>query len=186
MTDRCEAIKSAVTMPDLVRFYGLRPNHANKIICPFHTDKRSSCHIYKNNYHCFSCGAHGDVIDFVAGYFAIPFSAAMERINTDFNLGLPIGKGASREARKKAEKAARERRERIERRRKRLEALQAEYDAALFAYTELDQMVIEGHPSRHDGALTEQYTYAIQRIDAAAYRLDCALCALQIAEKETG
>lgn len=186
MMDNCEAIKSAVTMPELVRFYGLRPDRSNKVLCPFHADKRSSCHIYPSAYHCFSCGAHGDVIDFVAGYFSIPFSAAMERINTDFNLGLPIGKGASKEARKKAEQAARERRERIERRKKRLEALQAEYDAALFVYTELDQMAIEGHPSRHDGALTEQYTYAIQRIDAAAYRMDCALCALQLAEKETG
>lgn len=41
----------------------------NKVaVCPFHPDKSPSLVLYKDEtYHCFGCGAHGDVIDFIAG-----------------------------------------------------------------------------------------------------------------------
>ena len=47
----------------------LRSSGATKVACcPFHTEKTPSFHVYPDNsYHCFGCGAHGDVIDFVAG-----------------------------------------------------------------------------------------------------------------------
>lgn len=32
--------------------------------CPFHDEKSAGgFHVYKNGYHCFSCGAHGDIYD---------------------------------------------------------------------------------------------------------------------------
>ncbi len=36
-------------------------------VCPFHADKNPSCHIYVNSqsFHCFGCGAGGDVINFL-------------------------------------------------------------------------------------------------------------------------
>jgi DNA polymerase I-like protein with 3'-5' exonuclease and polymerase domains len=34
-----------------------------KINCPFHDDDTPSLHIYDDHYHCFGCGAHGDLID---------------------------------------------------------------------------------------------------------------------------
>jgi phage/plasmid primase-like uncharacterized protein/KaiC/GvpD/RAD55 family RecA-like ATPase len=34
--------------------------------CPFHPDRTPSFVVYEDSYHCFGCGAHGDVIDFVA------------------------------------------------------------------------------------------------------------------------
>ena len=39
-----------------------------KGICPFHNEKSPSFHVIpdKDFYHCFGCGAHGDVVDFVA------------------------------------------------------------------------------------------------------------------------
>ena len=47
----------------------LRRSGVNKVaLCPFHPDKSPSLVLYKDDtYHCFGCGAHGDVIDFVAG-----------------------------------------------------------------------------------------------------------------------
>jgi phage/plasmid primase-like uncharacterized protein/KaiC/GvpD/RAD55 family RecA-like ATPase len=39
----------------------------NKVgCCPFHPDKTPSFVVYDETYHCFGCGEHGDVIDFVA------------------------------------------------------------------------------------------------------------------------
>jgi hypothetical protein len=36
-----------------------------KINCPFHDDSRPSLQIYDDHYHCFGCGAHGDMIDWM-------------------------------------------------------------------------------------------------------------------------
>ena len=33
--------------------------------CPFHEENTPSFFVFDNNYHCFGCGAHGDVISFV-------------------------------------------------------------------------------------------------------------------------
>ena len=37
----------------------------NKALCPFHPDRHPSMVVYRDGYHCFVCGAHGDAIDLV-------------------------------------------------------------------------------------------------------------------------
>lgn len=51
-------------------------------VCPFHNDTNPSMHINTNKqfYHCFSCGAGGNVIKFVKEYEKIGFKDAVERI----------------------------------------------------------------------------------------------------------
>ncbi len=48
----------------------LRRAGVNKVAkCPLHADKSPSFVVYRDQtYHCFGCGAHGDVIDFVGAY----------------------------------------------------------------------------------------------------------------------
>jgi len=43
-------------------------------ICPFHGDDRPSLYVVPSKafYHCFACGAHGDVVTFDAEYRRIP------------------------------------------------------------------------------------------------------------------
>ena len=57
----------------------LRRSGANKVACcPFHADKTPSLVLYKDHtYHCFGCGAHGDVLDFVAGTQRTSISGAI-------------------------------------------------------------------------------------------------------------
>ena len=46
-----------------------QPIEAHKIACPFHADSTPSLHLYDNGkWHCFGCGKHGDVLDFI-GYW---------------------------------------------------------------------------------------------------------------------
>ncbi|TXH31736.1 MAG: hypothetical protein E6Q98_26670 [Rhodospirillaceae bacterium] len=47
-------------------------------LCPFHQEKTPSftVHEAKGFYHCFGCGAHGDVISFIADYHSLDFRAA--------------------------------------------------------------------------------------------------------------
>lgn len=69
-------IKQSVKMPEILSRYGLRPNRAGFICCPFHKEKSASCKIYDDSFYCFGCGTGGDVFDFVMQYESVPFSTA--------------------------------------------------------------------------------------------------------------
>ena len=71
-----EEIKQSVKMPEILSRYGLRPNRAGFISCPFHKEKTASCKIYDDSFYCFGCGIGGDVFEFVMQYESVPFSTA--------------------------------------------------------------------------------------------------------------
>jgi DNA primase len=77
-------------MTDIFNLYGFRKSKNNSVLCPFHSEKTPSLKTYKNDtfFHCFGCGEHGGVIDFVMKYFNINFKQALLRINSDFNLNI--------------------------------------------------------------------------------------------------
>lgn len=61
-----EEIKSTYSMQEIVERYGLHPNRAGFIRCPFHKgDNDASMKIYQDSYHCFGCGANGDIFTFI-------------------------------------------------------------------------------------------------------------------------
>src|SRR3546814_20258195 len=59
-------------------------------LCPFHNEKTPSFSVSsdKDFFHCFGCGAHGDVIEFTMRSYGIEFSAAL-RILTGENESRP-------------------------------------------------------------------------------------------------
>lgn len=72
-----EEIKRTVSMEELVERYGLYPNRAGFIVCPFHKgDRNASLKIYKDSFYCFGCGAAGDVFDFVRKMDGMSFKEA--------------------------------------------------------------------------------------------------------------
>lgn len=50
--------------------------------CPFHDERTPSFHVYPDqpdpHYHCFGCGSHGDVVDFVATIRGCDIAAAVD------------------------------------------------------------------------------------------------------------
>ncbi|MDI9407729.1 MAG: DNA primase [Candidatus Pacebacteria bacterium] len=60
-------------------------------LCPFHAEKSPSFTVNddKEFYHCFGCGAHGDVIGFVMNTEGLDFPAAVERLAGEAGLELP-------------------------------------------------------------------------------------------------
>lgn len=60
---------------------GEKPNHAGFIRCPFHHEKTASCKISKNRFHCFGCGADGDVIDWLMKTEGKNFLTAVRELN---------------------------------------------------------------------------------------------------------
>lgn len=57
----------------------LKPQSGKKIgCCPFHPDRTPSFVIYDDEtYHCFGCGAHGDVIDYIAARQRVDITEAI-------------------------------------------------------------------------------------------------------------
>ena len=76
-----EEIKDSVSMSDILARYGLpKPNRAGFIRCPFHNERTASMRIYKKDFHCFGCGANGDVFTFVQMYEGISFKDAYKSL----------------------------------------------------------------------------------------------------------
>lgn len=74
-----EEIKQTTTMYDVLSRYGLKADRGGMLSCPFHgADKHASMKIYKDGYHCFACGAHGDVFAFVMDYERVSFKEAFQ------------------------------------------------------------------------------------------------------------
>lgn len=74
-------------------------------LCPFHNEKTPSFTVSeeKGFFHCFGCGAHGDVVGFVMRADGLSFPEAVERLAEQ--AGLPVPKGTP-EDRQKAERQA--------------------------------------------------------------------------------
>ncbi len=82
----------------------VRAGREMKGCCPFHNEKTPSFYVNddKGFYHCFGCGAHGDVIRFLTDGMGLPFMEAVKQLAAEAGLEVPA---PSPEARAKAEVA---------------------------------------------------------------------------------
>lgn len=90
MYSNAEIIKSSVSMEDILNHYGFHPSRYGRIPCPLHNGKDRNFSYKHKNFKCYVCGKSGTVIDFVMHLFGISFTQAVERINSDFHLGLSM------------------------------------------------------------------------------------------------
>ena len=65
-----EAVKQSVTTRQAAEHYGIHVGRNGMACCPFHNDKTPSMKLDRR-YHCFGCGADGDVIDFTAALYGL-------------------------------------------------------------------------------------------------------------------
>ena len=79
-----EEIKQSRSMGDVVALYGLHPNRAGFICCPFHKEKTASLKIYKDSFYCFGCGASGDIFEFVERMEGVSFKDAFLLLGGDY------------------------------------------------------------------------------------------------------
>lgn len=81
--------KQSVTALDAAKALGLRPDRHGRCACPVHHGRDHNCKL-GTGYHCFVCGAHGDVIDLVMAVNGCSFQSALNWLNSAFNLGLTM------------------------------------------------------------------------------------------------
>ena len=82
-----EIVKYGVSCREAAERYGVEVNHYGMALCPFHNDRHPSLYVADDHYHCFACGEHGDVIDFVSKLFRLSLYDAAQRLAADFHLG---------------------------------------------------------------------------------------------------
>ena len=82
-------------------------------LCPFHVEKTASFTVNddKQFYHCFGCGAHGDVIKWVMEHTGQRFADAVRVLASEAGMGPPAQLDAQRAAQARREGEERRRRE---------------------------------------------------------------------------
>lgn len=86
-------IRSRLTLSEIIgkRIKVSRAGRESKACCPFHHEKTPSFTIndQKGFYHCFGCGAHGDVVGFVMQHDNLSFMDAVETLAAQAGLQVP-------------------------------------------------------------------------------------------------
>lgn len=95
-------VKEAVTTREAATAYGITVQNRGMCRCPFHQDRTPSMKVDRR-FHCFGCGADGDVIDFTARLFNLRPKEAAEKLAQDFGVNCKESKPPSRRSRRRAE-----------------------------------------------------------------------------------
>ena len=66
-----------------------RSGKEQKGCCPFHGEKTPSFYVYDDGFHCFGCGAHGDVITFVMKSTGAGFMETVEDLARQAGMEVP-------------------------------------------------------------------------------------------------
>ena len=175
MNRTAEIIKQSLSMQEVAEKYGFYPNRAGFVQCPFHTgDHTASLKVYTEKgggFYCFGCKAHGSVIDFVMRLFDCSFQTALERLNSDFGLGLC--KQTYRE-KKAARGAFMAMQRRIREDAQRQEEAERQYWAAFDLWRIADMMAIHYNPSETGGVILPWYAEAVKSLPQLEYELTLA------------
>ena len=97
MNMTAEKITEYVTIPMALSHYGYPTSNRKRIPCPLHSGKDSNFCYTDQVFHCWTCGAKGNVISLTMQLFGLSFRQALMKLNTDFCLGLSAHKPSIRE-----------------------------------------------------------------------------------------
>src|SRR3984957_20353138 len=88
-----EEIRSRLPLSEVAgkRIKLTRAGREFKGCCPFHNEKTPSFYVNddKQFFHCFGCGAHGDVIGFTMRHERLSFPEAVENLAAQAGLQVP-------------------------------------------------------------------------------------------------
>ena len=85
MYDELPSVYKSVSTREAAAFYGIEVKRNGMACCPFHDDKNPSMKV-DPRFHCFGCGADGDVIDLTAPLYNLSLKEAAEKLAQDFGL----------------------------------------------------------------------------------------------------
>ncbi len=103
----CDELRAKISIVDVVasKIKLVRKGREYQACCPFHSEKTPSFTVNeaKGFYHCFGCGAHGDIIKFEMEANGLTFIEAVEKLAHKVGMQLPK---LTPESKEQAEKRA--------------------------------------------------------------------------------
>ena len=161
-----EAVKQSVTTRQAAERYGIHVGRNGMACCPFHHDKTPSMKLDRR-YHCFGCGADGDVIDFAAALYGLGKKEAAVQLAQDFGLSYedwkPPGKVKKPKPRQKSQE------EQFQEAKSRCFRILADYLHLLRAWRK------DYAPHSPEEAFHPRFVEALQKQDQVEYLLDVLL-----------
>lgn len=169
-------VKQRLNSRDVLTAYGIETNSKGFACCPFHNEKTASFKVYDGDrgYYCFGCGESGDVITFVQKFFNIPFNEALQKLNQDFGLCLPIGEKLTYRKRLEISKRAYDFKKSKEAEKKELDRLKQDRENLLSEWVKLDKQGKEHRPKSGDVDLHPLFVEYLLNIARIEFELECA------------
>ena len=76
------------------RYVDLKRAGSNLLgLCPFHSERTPSFTVFQDNFHCFGCGAGGDVITFTMRIENLDYRGAIELLAQRAGIEIPNDNG---------------------------------------------------------------------------------------------
>ena len=156
-----DKIRALNTLSAELDRYGITADKKGFARCPFHNEKTASFRVYPDGtFHCFGCGAHGDVITFVMKINNVSFSDVCARLDGDVTYS-------------EQRRIAKIKREREKAAKKRNEAAD-EYFYALDLFTANEQIISEMKPEFIEDTPNGVWLYALNMRSLLEYYLEVA------------
>lgn len=159
-----EEVKELIDVPTAAERYGIEIRRGNMVLCPFHNERSPSCKLYTSNYHCFSCGEHGDVVQLVQKLFSLSAIDAVKQLNCDFSLGFDVDKPPDKNA-------VNERKRKIQQKKEQHKQYERMHDILLGYFVLLDKYSVRYAPKSPDDVADKRFIYALHHIEYAWYKL---------------
>ncbi len=138
-----EAIKDQYPLAETVSQHVALKRRGHQLVglCPFHMERTPSFTVYPQDqrYHCFGCGAHGDLFDFLQHQEGLDIRAAAERLTGGTFPVMSADRVAELQARQ-----ARFEAEQAERRKSAAEQMRLRWDAADPGYSSHPYLTAKG------------------------------------------
>ena len=104
--ERVHELTKRANLVDVAQWLGLQVVAKNTrtplTLCPFHDDQKPSLHFFpaaaggQAHYHCFACGAHGDVFDLIKKVLGTDFPGALAWLAQRAGVTLPAWRPSNR------------------------------------------------------------------------------------------
>ena len=162
-----DIIRSRVSADELGRDFGLKIGRDGRCSCVFCDGQREdTLRLYPEDrgYYCFRCHEKGDVITLYQKLTGCGFRQAVEGLNDQYGLGLPLT-GSDPDAEKRARENAEKRRaERKAKEEKQAELLEKYWDAA-DAVQIMEQNLVECAPKDEHELWRQRFVVSLRYLD---------------------
>lgn len=175
--DFAQIIKERVSSREMFERFGVSVDPRGMACCPFHGEKTPSLKVYRENrrgWYCYGCHAGGDVLDLAKRFYGVNFRAAMEKVNEEFGLNLPLRQRLTREERKRIGAQIESERAKRAAKKAALDALEKAYWTAYDEWLNNESIITEQAPEGPLDEPSEAFVYAVTHRSEILEKLDAA------------